>query len=683
MRMKKINYLLLGAAGLVLASCSQDDLSNANGNADGNLTVTVKLPNIIKSRAVDDFGLGYQALKLNYAVYDNGTLVLSNIAEFPADNLETTLNLNLAKGKNYNIAFFAQSQASMNSAAPTEESNAVYTFDAEEQTVTVNYENMTSANNLNDAYDCFYGVIETGKIEGATTISAELFRPVGQVNWGTSDLTDEDGNDSALAHQAAYGTQGQYIQTNLKVVKPYNTLNLLSGETTQVYDDSDTEEVIIEAMAAPYTFTFPVDEEYADPSDYVYVAMTYLLAPSADPTLYDLNLNIDNGNEPNVGESATGEVNTEVEVSAAPVQANYQTNIYGNLLSSNVIVNVRKNPEWKGSYNMELGISEPETNEDGAYLITGAPELRWIAAQVNSGENNFAGKTLLLENDLDLSGEWTPIGVNGNPFRGFFDGQNHTISNLTISSGNYVGLFGNTNYANQNGGQMSSISNLTINNANVTGRLGVAAVVGHPYGTNFENIKITGLVQISGAFYVGTVAGGNMVYGNFTDITVDVEEGSYVSGDESLAEYGYGLYIAGIVGHPAENNKYTNLKSNIDVKATGCEYIGGIAGLAHYGSTWTNCSCSANVSLTNALSPAEGTQVGGITGSWMNDSRGTVTFTGCSFTGTLSSEPITEGYDLATLNAITGTSYNEATTPGVLYIDGSENVADQHYLPDN
>lgn len=56
----------------------------------------------------------------------------------------------------------------------------------------------------------------------------------------------------------------------------------------------------------------------------------------------------------------------------------------------------------------------------------------------------------LLTADLDLSGHnWTPVGTysetpaDRRPFEGYFDGDFHTISNLTISTeSDYQGLFG-------------------------------------------------------------------------------------------------------------------------------------------------------------------------------------------------------------------------------------------------
>lgn len=70
---------------------------------------------------------------------------------------------------------------------------------------------------------------------------------------------------------------------------------------------------------------------------------------------------------------------------------------------------------------------------------------------VNSG-TNFQGQTINLLCDIDMNGdEWIPIGVNGFPFRGSFNGNNHVIKNmvlrLNLSLGTtnierYIGLFG-------------------------------------------------------------------------------------------------------------------------------------------------------------------------------------------------------------------------------------------------
>lgn len=86
----------------------------------------------------------------------------------------------------------------------------------------------------------------------------------------------------------------------------------------------------------------------------------------------------------------------------------------------------------------------------------------------------------MLTADIDLGNEeWTPIGTEGKPFRGTFDGSGNTISNLHIEKGfdntvsnNYIGLFGLTN-------SPAVIKNLDMENVDIQGSLYVGAVVGN------------------------------------------------------------------------------------------------------------------------------------------------------------------------------------------------------------
>ena len=649
--MKKLNYFLLAAAGLALASCSQDEVAPGIADGDGNFSVTIKLPEDLRSRAVDQFGQGYVADQLNFAVYDatTGTLMQEGMATFPAGSLETTVAFNLVRGKSYNIAFFAQSEASMNSAAPGAASNAVYEFNAEEKTVTVNYKNMTSDNNLSDAYDCFYNVLPTGQI-GSSTVNASIIlnRPVGQVNWGTDDLFYKDGlgetQDMVAAHDEAYGSKGQYIQTNLKVTKPYNTLNLLTGEATPVYDDSDTGEVIIKAMAAPYTLTFPVDAEGVDPTDYVYVAMTYLMAPSKESTLYDLNLNIDNLLNPAV--TTEPSANSEVEVSAAPVQANYQTNIYGNLLSDNVIVTVKKNPVWeKPSYNIPLtwdgnSVTIPElpTDKTQPVVINDAATLAGLAARVNGTNGQTAqdleGYTFQLGADLDMGGNSLSIGSatrnggsitdNTKSFSGVFDGNGYTISNLKIegtsNADDAVGIFPSLDGAN------AEVKNLTVSSITINAPENEQAAV------------------------IGLVSGGAKV----TNVTVT---SGLISSKEGAA---------GIVGRVLGTGTVTNCENSANISTT-VGSSGGIVGTAYRtvspGITVSGCTNNGNVTSTTTEANAS---IGGIVGvSGAN-------VIGCKNYGNVSADVSTVGGIVAYQNSCGSVKNceNNGTISGNSYVGG-------------
>ena len=73
---------------------------------------------------------------------------------------------------------------------------------------------------------------------------------------------------------------------------------------------------------------------------------------------------------------------------------------------------------------------------DTEYHFTTAEQLAGLAQLVNdkTASVSFEGKTICLDNDLDLSGiQWTPIGNGDNfvrHFAGTFDGQHHKIMNL-------------------------------------------------------------------------------------------------------------------------------------------------------------------------------------------------------------------------------------------------------------
>ena len=79
------------------------------------------------------------------------------------------------------------------------------------------------------------------------------------------------------------------------------------------------------------------------------------------------------------------------------------------------------------------------------HIINTASELIAFSKIVNSG-TSYNGTTVFLDADIDffggLSDKFEPIGTS-NDFQGTFDGQRHTISNITIKSFLwYVGLFG-------------------------------------------------------------------------------------------------------------------------------------------------------------------------------------------------------------------------------------------------
>ncbi len=328
------------------------------------------------------------------------------------------------------------------------------------------------------------------------------------------------------------------------------------------------------------------------------------------------------------------------------------------------------------------GVQDDVADEDTTLAYT-ANDMELIARQVNSGANSFKGKTVKLMNDITLAtattfaldseveSNWTPIGTSSYSFQGTFDGQGYTIKNLVLNEAgkSNIGLFGYTTEG--------AIENLVVENATVVGRLCVGVVAGTPYTSTYSNITVKGDVYVDGMSYVGGVGGKN-AYTNWDNITVDVNEGSYVSANSVENGVAYRTYVGGVIGFMGEGSHViSNVTSNIDVIGSTID-VGGIVGIAHYGNTFKNCYSSGDVTITGAESAAAAEEIGGIAGVWHNG-EATVTFADCVFEGTLSAN-ITEGVDLSD-NTIVGKAYNENGT-GTLdiynffYVDGVQYVKD-------
>jgi len=139
------------------------------------------------------------------------------------------------------------------------------------------------------------------------------------------------------------------------------------------------------------------------------------------------------------------------------------------------------------------------------YLISSVDNLYWITQ--NSSEW-VAGKYFQQTADIDASSSSTwdagaglsPIGNSTTNFDGNYDGNNHSISGLTINRGStdYIGLFG---YVSN-----PTIQSLSLSSVNITGRDYTGALVGYSKnGTSVTNCNSTGTV--SGRYYVGGLIG--------------------------------------------------------------------------------------------------------------------------------------------------------------------------------
>jgi len=116
---------------------------------------------------------------------------------------------------------------------------------------------------------------------------------------------------------------------------------------------------------------------------------------------------------------------------------------------------------------------------------------------ISSGQQS-AGRHYILENDIYLTHEWTPIP----DFRGVFDGQGHTINNLFVlksSNHNNAGLFGETTGATvKNVNIHIGTQGITAFNSIDVGFLRSAnsgGLIGTAMRTNIMNVHINGNVS--------------------------------------------------------------------------------------------------------------------------------------------------------------------------------------------
>ena len=367
-----------------------------------------------------------------------------------------------------------------------------------------------------------------------------------------------------------------------------------------------------------------------------------------------------------------------------PVKRNMLTTVYGPVLTDSNNITVTIDPAFENGTNWNPGddkydveiwdgksLTEPKKDAEGNYVVNLASELAWLAAAVNGtlddtratvDPQTFKGKTFKLTQDINLDfNEWTPIGNSTNKFQGTFDGQGHTIANLLITGNNsYVGLFGFTTEG--------EIKNLVVENAKVSGRLGVGVVAGSPYTSKFNDITVQGHVEVNGMAYVGGVGGRN-AYASWNNVTVNVDETSYVNANSVEDGVAYRTYVGGVCGFNGEGgHSFTNITSNIDVKGSTID-VGGLFGIAHYGNQFENCSCSGDVEIYAAEEAEEAQEIGGIAGVW-NNGGADVVFTNCTFTGTLKTNIAVDFY----YGGLVGKPYS-ATGTGKLIIDGYEMVA--------
>lgn len=187
----------------------------------------------------------------------------------------------------------------------------------------------------------------------------------------------------------------------------------------------------------------------------------------------------------------------------------------------------------------------------------------WVNGINGKTATDFAGKTIQLTDNINLKNEeWTPIGTSEHPFSGIFDGDNKTISNLsitktgaTLETDYNAGLFGCVKGVRTNYVATSNIWNSD------TYTLNADSVIAQ-YTAAIKNLKLESVAVNTDGTIVGALVGkATSVY----IYNVDVLSG-VVSGTKNFG---------GVVGR-ADGCILNELTTGSSLEVKSCEYRSGI-----------------------------------------------------------------------------------------------------------
>ena len=205
--------------------------------------------------------------------------------------------------------------------------------------------------------------------------------------------------------------------------------------------------------------------------------------------------------------------------------------------------------------------------------------------------------------DIDMEGyPWTPI-----PMETSFDGNNHTIYNLTINpyvTSDQIGLFSTI-------GRNVKVCNLTIENCsiNMPSKADVGGIAGYADRSTISNchVKLTKEKSIVGGNHVGGLVG-RVYWTTITDCSVLSTTNSIVIIGNSHVGGAIGGEDSGIVS----GIEMTNIKVEASIAAY--EIAGGIIGRAHPNSRFEHSQLDYAGTITAFQSTTTPRSFGGIAG---------------------------------------------------------------------
>ncbi len=288
---------------LFTTSCSQDELQPGNNGSETNVRFTLGVEGDAQTRTISD---GSGADMLVYAVFDEAGNQIDALKADPKTGVKfpCQVELSLAKGQTYQVAFWAQDQ----------DCKAYNTDNL--KAVTIDYDGIL---NNDETRDAFFYTKKMSIPSGAANKTSEtitLKRPFAQLNVG---VTEED-------WQAAISSTIDIKKSEMTISEVAQTINLLdgsvSGEVTDLtYSLADIPSDIL---------TADVDGD-GKKEEFRYLSMSYILpyevttgALRTTVSSVEFNFQHKDGNVISLSDGLTN----------IPVQRNFRTNILGKFLTT-------------------------------------------------------------------------------------------------------------------------------------------------------------------------------------------------------------------------------------------------------------------------------------------------------------------------------------------------------------
>lgn len=206
--------------------------------------------------------------------------------------------------------------------------------------------------------------------------------------------------------------------------------------------------------------------------------------------------------------------------------------------------------------------------------VSSCEELQAIDDEIDANQEQ---DIYLLTQDIDCTGVDLGYGLDWDgAFEGTFDGQGHTISNITIVAPNesYAGLFRQLNRA--------TIQDLTLSGGSISGGYEVGGLAGYAYNTNISNVH-TNLTVVAEGDY-GYYTGGLVGYYEVDYSSATISDSSVEANVTSQQGYAGGFigYFQQYGYNESEVTEFGITRSYYNGSVTaGDSYVGGLIGYAY------------------------------------------------------------------------------------------------------